>query len=64
MLAISTLYGECGGFGGKSGSTDDDARYTDEVRYVGRIEISDRDDGGRRVEKELMLRKAEVVRFL
>ena len=49
MLAVATLYGQRGGFRGECGSTDDDARYTDEMRYVGRIEISDGDDGGGRV---------------
>lgn len=34
------------------------------MRYVGCIEVSDGDDGGRGVEEKLVLRKAKVVGFL
>lgn len=64
MLAISTLYVEGGGFRGEGRRADDDAGYANEVRYIGCIEITDRDlrDGG--MEKELVLREGDVTGFL
>ena len=48
VLAISTLYVQCCSFRGECRGTNDYPRYADEVRYVGRIKISDGDlrDGG------------------
>lgn len=63
VLAIPTLYSERSRFGRKSRCAYDDARYTNEVGDISRVEIADRNLGNGGVEEELMLWEIQFVGF-
>ena len=57
MLAISALDVHGGGFRAESAGADDNSRYADEMRDIGRCQAADRSLRYGRVDEELVLRE-------